>query len=1081
MVSAGAIEAETIGCFRTYMWLLTFLFSCLTNDNEMKNSFFYIAFLCLLSVFSGCRETEKTGSLGETELYFNERLSSISADGDSAFWIGSEAGDIWYMKQRRFQSYNIGADRIYKVLTDSVLPEGRICWVGIRNSGLQKWRLEEKDTRLIRKYAIPHKGSNYSVYDILFAGQSVYVATSQGLYSMSRSGNEELKLVYPLRDSETARSGRPFIVSSVRRYGPGCLLCATQEGLLKVSLTKRKTVLSHSGEAVSQVSVYDNKVYVLAGKKLYIEDVSGRILKEVALKFSPRIHYKLGTVHYFFDDNHLLLSDDLESFVSVPLRRKVPQFCNNVVATDKVNSFTLLVTDNALWNIPLHLGIFNSNGEIVASCSDGNKIYYVNTSNELFCQRVGGRTACKVFDIPEDEVVSGMMADNRYLYYISNKQVLKRMKIKRTYISNVLFTSSQVLYQSPTKITASCLKRESDGSCIYLGIQDDLVRINADGKAVLVDALHNEYITSFYQAPRSNDLYISTLNDGVFYGEGDSYQLLKGTERHTFIRDISVTGGHKPLLMILTNHWLTCREYNDSVSLKGYNKLLRVNDSLFYALPEYGLVKFVVGKEGIKRRGRFFHDIRFNPKASFVMNDTLYLGSNIGVMKLGVFSKASVQWVDMESEVPSLTILLLVTSFVLLVVLIVVMEYFRRKRSRRKAVKTHLDDIGVRLDSLSSMARFTGDSDDKEVARLKDWFVEIDVHDSDVSEQIRALSEEIMKKNRDIALGLSKYLERQMQVMDGYDACEKSQLLSESRMALDTDNLENIVRQVEKNENWIQAVAGLKERLSRYWSELEDTVYIDKVNGCLFRKMHTLTDNMKVKEMSALEADITRLDECYRYIFTDDALKAIGTYILLKQEKLRCLDLDGVTDALLAELEHIKGEMQDLERVTLLKVLHPVDCHVEQVLIREKIASLMNEYASIRNRLERENEERITKRSDSALSLEVSESTRQITEEIEKLIVALYENMVKTDKEMLTGVLDFSNFSNQPAKVLALLMANPKIKRLYMPGMLCLYGNLNPVISRLVNNKLKTNHKLLKDYVKANPTSMVFYILRLIE
>lgn len=45
----------------------------------MKNGFFYIAFLCMASVFFGCNEQEKTGSLGETELYFNERLSSISA------------------------------------------------------------------------------------------------------------------------------------------------------------------------------------------------------------------------------------------------------------------------------------------------------------------------------------------------------------------------------------------------------------------------------------------------------------------------------------------------------------------------------------------------------------------------------------------------------------------------------------------------------------------------------------------------------------------------------------------------------------------------------------------------------------------------------------------------------------------------------------------------------------------------------------------------------------------------------------------------------------------------------------------
>ena len=86
------------------------------------------------------------------------------------------------------------------------------------------------------KYAIPNKGCNYSVYDMLLAGASLYVATSQGLYVMPRSGKGELKLVYPSDDSETARSGRPFIVNNIRRYGPEYLLCATQEGLLKLNL-----------------------------------------------------------------------------------------------------------------------------------------------------------------------------------------------------------------------------------------------------------------------------------------------------------------------------------------------------------------------------------------------------------------------------------------------------------------------------------------------------------------------------------------------------------------------------------------------------------------------------------------------------------------------------------------------------------------------------------------------------------------------------------------------------------------------------------------------------------------------------
>lgn len=1049
--------------------------------NKMKSSFIYLLFLYIIFILWGCGEKEKTGNLGETELYFDERLSSISADGDSAFWIGSEAGDIWYMKQRRLQPYNIGADRIYKVVTDSVLSDVRICWIGIRNSGLQKWALGEENVRLVEKYPICNKGCNYSVYDILLTDKKVYVATSQGLYAMSHSEKDSLKLIYPSDNSETARSGKPFIVNNIRKYESDYLLCATQNGLIRINLANGKMEVTHQDEHIYSVSVYDNKVYLLADKKLYVENISGNLLNNITLKFSPRIYYKLGNIHYFLDDNHLLLSDDLESFLSVPLRRKVPQFCTNVVATDKVNGYTVLITENALWNIPLHLGIFNAKGEIVASCSDGDDIYYVNADNELYHQHTGSPEAFKIAEIPDDEVVSGMMADDKFLYYISNKQVLKRIKVRQRYIGNVLFASSQVLYQSPTKITASYLKKEAEGTCIYLGIQDDLVRIDADGKASLVDDLHNKYITSFYLSPNSDNLYLSTLNHGVYYGNKDSFQSIKGTENKTFIRDISVTGGHEPLLMMLTNHHLICREYNDSVSLKGYNKLLKVNDTLFYALPEFGLVKYVVNKDGIRERGRFFHDIRFNPKASFVKGDTLYLGSNIGVMKMSVFSKTSAKWIDMESTVPSLKIISVVIAFAILIFFIIIIEYIKRKRSKKKAVKMHLDDIHHRLKSLSSMACFTNDNDSKEVEKLKNMFAEIDINASDTPGRIKSLSELIMKKNRDIALGLSKTLEKQMLLIGEYDVFDKPLLIEQSSIALATDNLENIVVQVEKNEKWIKTITALKERLALYRHNMDGTVCIDDVNGIFFRKMLMLTDNIKMKELSSLKEEIEHLDKSYNYIFTDEALKKIGEYILHRKEKLCGLEADNVTTALVTELEHVRKEMGNLDRIKLLKVLYPIDCHIEQVLTKEKMAELMCEYTSVRSKIERENEERITKKFDASLSMEIAESTKQITEKIERLIAVFYENMARTDKDILDNVLEFSNCNNQAAKVLALLIANPKVKRLHIPGMLCIYGNLNPVISRLANNKLKTNHSFLANYVKANPTSIVFYILRLID
>jgi hypothetical protein len=47
--------------------------------------------------------------------------------------------------------------------------------------------------------------------------------------------------------------------------------------------------------------------------------------------------------------------------------------------------------------------------------------------------------------------------------------------------------------------------------------------------------------------------------------------------------------------------------------------------------------------------------------------------------------------------------------------------------------------------------------------------------------------------------------------------------------------------------------------------------------------------------------------------------------------------------------------------------------------------------------------------------------------------------------------------------------------------MLGLYGNFNPVISRLVNGKLKPNREQLSEYIQHTPATLVQGILALID
>lgn len=103
-----------------FTFLLLFLLAVACQNDRSPSSADPAPSIALPEVVAS---VEAVKSLGENEFFFKERLSSISADGDSAFWLGSEAGDLWNIKGRAMQNYNLGVDRIYKVVS---LPKCKI-------------------------------------------------------------------------------------------------------------------------------------------------------------------------------------------------------------------------------------------------------------------------------------------------------------------------------------------------------------------------------------------------------------------------------------------------------------------------------------------------------------------------------------------------------------------------------------------------------------------------------------------------------------------------------------------------------------------------------------------------------------------------------------------------------------------------------------------------------------------------------------------------------------------------------------------------------------------------------------------
>lgn len=103
------------------------------------------------------------------------------------------------------------------------------------------------------------------------------------------------------------------------------------------------------------------------------------------------------------------------------------------------------------------------------------------------------------------------------------------------------------------------------------------------------------------------------------------------------------------------------------------------------------------------------------------------------------------------------------------------------------------------------------------------------------------------------------------------------------------------------------------------------------------------------------------------------------------------------------------------------------------------------------------NNDNYNKKNEFDLNKEIEELNSKTILTINILIVDFYKNISKEESDILVNILNINNNSSQNAKVLVLLLADKNIKRTNIPYILGVYGNLNPVISRLINSRIKPN------------------------
>ena len=1054
-----------------------------TRYNIGIKKHFLCSCLCLILLFiiTSCKETTTSRSLSEQEFHYDDRLSTLVID-KKGYWIGGETGVIWHVDGQNRKRFYTGLDRIYDI--ERAPNQANQIWIASRNAGLQLWNIAA-DT-LVHKatFEIPSKGNRYSPYNIDIADGTLFVATSQGLFSMPLNQQQQgLKPLYPIHKEKAGQYYEPFLVNNLCHVGNKWLFAATQAGVISINLQTKKTELRHKTENIRSVAIYDGKLYILSDNQLTIEGFNGANSKTFSLPQSVLSFYKASSTYYFITSSSILLSDNLKRFVTIPLRNNIPDNPHQISIADDGNGFSVLLTKNAVWRIPHHLGFFNANPPVLAACLSGKSLIYVNNQHELFCQKAGEQIAKKIYDFENDELPKEMYANGEDIYYYNANNQLFRLNLGNHYLINQLFKRPQLLAQTKTRITSMAfLPRQSK---ILLGVQDYLLSIDTqNGKTDTIKAMDNRYITAFHQVKNGEGIYIATLNHGVFFGKHGQIKQVAGTHDKVFISSLLTYDEQKPHLLLLTNHHLLIQG-SDSIQTDGSCRMFCINDSIIYTIPETGIHKYKIKGGKLIDSGSFFADIHFNTQAGFILDNTLYIGSDLGVLQLTPGKEEAAEWVTFDDKVPSLQLIGIILFSLICIFSIIFFSYRRHQILTYRQLQMSKDDLRKRLEALDTLKDRLTENERNTLDSISNEIDSINISSQSLrtnNEQFAKLSVRIARLNRDTALQMVKYLNNQIARIKQFEVYERDSMVHDSEKARNTDNIEIIIEQCRRNEVWLNHIHELKERLNKFHRSTQGTLVLKGLNDGMKERLHHILNESKQHPVAEVYTDFIAVKNQYENIFTPEGLKVIREYISESIEQLKKLEgYEVMTKALTDELQSIEKDIDNRDRIVLLRLLQTIDNRINQIKQLKTLQQLMQEYAAVHENVVQENQERRMKKFNSKLFADIESATRDITNQIADISDKFFKNFATTDKEICKEVFHFTASNSQQVRVLILLLAMPRVKRTLLPGMLGIYGNLNPVVSRLYHSKIGDNNAVLTAYCKENPASIVNYILKLSE
>lgn len=1006
-------------------------------------------------VFAACQHDYEDGDMSNArKVYsYDNRLSAIAADGDG-YWIGSEDGGICHVCGEKRQFFTTPLGRVYDIVRDA--DDSTCIWIGSRNAGVQQWRISGDTLVHVRTYNMAGKGSKYSPYDLQMAAGRIYAATSQGIFMVPLK-SDTASTIIPLHGSNVKKPFSPNPVTHLTAIGNRWLYAAGDSGLLCYDIQRQQYRILRQSERPHYVAAYHDTLYVLTDKALLKETTGGQIVDKKELDFHARAFYKQGNVNIFLTPKSVYMSYDLENFKKLGLWSGINSGAYNLMLPDDGRGFAVVLAGSDECHLPHHFNLESHGTGQQLIAADGATIYFIDEEGHIYRANDGEKKARILCQLPDNQRPVMLAALDGEIYYVTADNGLYRLKLYSMSAANQLFASPKLLMRIRTHATA--IHAEENKKLILVGVQDELIRYNAETDvADSVKSMHGKYITQFYSPLGSEDIYVSTLNDGIFVYNDNTLKQVPGTANYSQIEGISMRGSYDPHLFILTNHKLL-RYGGDSIVTHGDMQLAFANDSTIYTLPPQGLHRYSYSNGHFHDDGVSYADINFVPSATLAMEKRLYLGSELGTAVLTPGKDVSLEWMSFSRAWVSIWYIL----GGLLIVAVVVFQFILVRRNRHrgdmKQLALQVEDLNYRMRGLKLMEGYLTEEQAQWLDKIIEQLANVDVNTRNwrkAYDTLARLSGEVSSLNRDAALQLVKALENQMKEILHLNCYDSDRLIKASTKAHESGVVDNITRQFVENKQWLDRVKEISAKIRHYESGVEGALRLKGVDDEIIDALSGWRKMLFEKPLDDVERDIEAMAKMYTHIYSDESMTLITEYMDAREQYLaKRKTYAYVAGIILEQLRALHAGAEDMDRSELLKELNPIERQVQQINTLHHLRKCMRAFA------------------------EDGDTSKENVANIGKYIDRFYTLFKQADPEVVNDILRFPTADNQQVKVLVLLIADKKVKRTLLPGMLGLYGNLNPVVSRLYHGKIGENLEKLNNYCLKHPTSLTYYILQL--